>query len=464
MVSSKEESLAQKLAEFCCSMDFTQLPEPVVEKVKQCTLDILGVFAAGSRMPWSRQVAEFVRQVTGQPQCLVIGNGFRADVCNAAFANGTSGHSIEMDEQHNPSITHPSPVLIATGLAVGEKEAVNGQEFIVATTLGYEVMTRVGTAVAPSILVDRGFHPTAATGTLGAAAVAGRLIGLSETQMAHALSIAAMHSSGLFEYLLSGGNYKRAHPGMAAYGGIRSAMLAKLGMTGPMSVLEGQRGFLNAFSNSPDPSPILDGLGSDFEVLKVAFKPYACCRLVHSSIDAITALKNKHGLKPESVDSVTIHTCSQMSKFNNPRPHDIMSSQFSIPFGVALAILDGSNLPKDYTPENLERKDLLDFCGKVRVVADTSMDQLYPEIIGARAAIEVKGKEEVTEYVKFPTGEPENPMSREALLEKFRSLLSTILPEERTRRIETAVEGLEEMEDIRKLTDLMATDARAETA
>jgi 2-methylcitrate dehydratase PrpD len=235
-------------------------------------------------------------------------------------------------------------------------------------------------------------------------------------------------------------------------------MLAKLGMTGPMSVLEGQRGFLNAFSSSPNPRPILEGLGSDFEVLKIAFKPYGCCRLVHSSIDAITALKNKHGLKPESLDRVTINTCSQMSKFNNPRPHDIMSAQFSIPFGVALAMVDGSNLPKDYIPENLERKDLLDFCGKVRVVADTSMDDLYPDIIGARATIEVKGEGEVTEYVKFPKGEPENPMSREALLEKFRSLISTILPEERAQRIETAVEGLEEMEDIRQLTELLSTE------
>lgn len=458
MDPTKDEHLISRLAKFCTNLEFANLPEAVVDKVKQCVLDILGIFVAGSQTPTSKQVAEYVRQVAGQPESLVIGHGFRADMCNAAFANGTFGHSIEMDEQHNPSITHPSPVLVATGLAVGEREGVNGKEFITAIVTGYEVMIRVGMAVAPSILVDRGFHPTAVTGTLGAAAVAGRLLRLSGTQMAHALAIAAMHSSGLFEYLFSGGEYKRVHPGMAAHGGIRSVLLAKLGLTGPLSVLEGAKGFLKAFSNIPNPGTILEGLESDFHVLKVAFKPYAACRLTHSSIDAVTTLKRKYGLNAEVIEKVTMNTCSEMAKFSNPRPTDTFSAQFSIPFGVALALLKGSNLLKDYSLENVCRKDLLDLAGKVQVVPDPSMDPLYPGIIGARATIKLKDGREVTEYIKFPTGESENPMSKEVLREKFRSLVTTLLPAEKSRHIESAVEGLEEIENIRKLTQLMSND------
>jgi len=163
MDPTKDEHLISRLAKFCTNLEFANLPEAVVDKVKQCVLDILGIFVAGSCTPTSKQVAEYVRQVAGQPESLIIGHGFRADMCNAAFANGTFGHSIEMDEQHNPSITHPSPVLVATGLAVGEREGVNGKELITAIVAGYEVMIRVGMAVAPSILVDRGFHPTAVT-------------------------------------------------------------------------------------------------------------------------------------------------------------------------------------------------------------------------------------------------------------------------------------------------------------
>ncbi|MFX0200532.1 MAG: MmgE/PrpD family protein [Candidatus Hodarchaeota archaeon] len=456
--SSQEKCLAGQLAKFATSLNFASLPEPVVNKVKQCTLDILGVFIAGSQMPWSQQVAEYVRQVTGRPESLVIGHGFRADVCNAAFANGTFGHSIEMDEQHNQSITHPSPVLMAVSLAVGERECVSGCEFIVALVAGYEIMTRVGMAVAPSILVERGFHPTSVTGTLGAAVAGGCLLQLTDIQMQHAISIAAMHSSGLLEYLQSGGEYKRVHPGMAAYNGIRSALLAKLGMTGPSSILEGPKGFLNAFSNKPEPRFVLDGLGEKFQILRVAFKPYACCRLVHSSIDAVTSLKRKYGFETEAIESITIHTCTEISKLNNTQPRDILSSQFSIPFGVALAVLEGSNLPKDYTSEALYRKDILGLAKKIHVVPDPAMDSRYPDIIGAKATVKLKHRGEVTEYVKFPKGEPENPMSKKVLHDKFMSLTSTMLSNKESEHIETTVQCLEELKDLREFTNLFSTE------
>jgi 2-methylcitrate dehydratase PrpD len=273
--------------------------------------------------------------------------------------------------------------------------------------------------------------------------------------MAHALSVSAMHSSGLWEYLFSQGEFKRAHPGMAAHGGIRSALLARLGMTGPLSVLEGEKGFLNAFSNAPDPVYILDGLGSNFQVLRIGFKPYSSCRLTHSSIDAATHLKHKYGINPDLIDKVTVSTCTAMAKLNNQHPTDTFSGQFSIPFSVALALANGSNMLKDYALENVQRKDLLELTGKVEVVSDPSMDPVYPEIIGARATIRMKDGKEVTEYVKFPTGEPENPMSEQALKDKFRSLISTMLSSEQARRIEDAVDHLEKIGSIRELTNLI---------
>lgn len=455
----KEKHLAFQLAKFCNELGFDAIPEPVVEKVKQCILDIIGICIAGSQMPWSKQVVEYVRQTAGRPESLVIGHSFRTDVCNAAFANGTFGHSIEMDEQHNPSITHPSPVLMAAALSIGEKEAANGYDFIVAIVAGYEIMTRIGMAVAPSILVDRGFHPTSVNGPLGAAVVAGRLLKLNDTQMLHAISIAAMHSSGLLEYLYSGGEYKRAHPGMAAHNGVRSALLAKLGLTGPPSILEGPKGFLNAFSTKPNPHPILEGLGKEFQVLKVAFKPYACCRLIHSAIDAVKILKQKYGFKTGSIEKINIYTCSEMAKLNNAQPTDIFSAQFSIPFGVSLALIHGCNLISDYTLDALNRKDLMDLARKVRVIPDRSMDKFYPRIIGAKATIEINGLGEISEYVKFPNGEPENPMNQEALNKKFRSLASTLLTIGKIRSIEKILESLEEIKDIRCLARLLSSSS-----
>lgn len=456
MKKERSEPVALQLARFCTTLRYEDLPGEVVDKTKLCLMDTLGVLAAGSQTLTSHLVAEYVRQLQSRPESLVIGQGFRTDAGNAALANGTFGHSLEMEDQHNPSITHPSPVLTPAALAVGEREAVDGKRFIVALVAGVEVMTRLGMAIAPSVLVERGFHPTSVAGPLGAAAVAGSLLGLSVDRFVHALSIAAMHSSGLLEYQSSGGEFKRVHAGMAAQGGIRSALLAQSGMTGPLSVIEGEKGFLNAFSSRSNVDAILAGLGTEYQVLKVAFKPYASCRLTHSSIDAVQLLKKRHGLDPAAIQGIRIEACTTIAKLGNQRPADTFAAQFSVPFSAALALICGSNLYRDYGAENVSRADLLELSGKVELVPDPAWDLLYPELLGARATIRMKDGRELTEAVKYPSGEPENPISPEGLKEKFWSLISTLLSPGQTQHLVEKIDGLERVEDVRQLIDILS--------
>jgi 2-methylcitrate dehydratase PrpD len=461
MTREQGEPIALQLARFCTRLRYEDLPSEVVEKTKLCLLDMVGVLAAGAQTPTAHLVAEYVRQLQSRPESLVIGKGFRTDAGHAALANGTFSHSLEMEDQHNPSITHPSPVLTPAALAVGEREAVDGKRFIVSLVAGIEVMTRMGMAIAPSVLVERGFHPTSVAGTLGAAAVAGSLLGLPADRFAHALSIAAMHSSGLLEYQSSGGEFKRVHAGMAAQGGIRSALLARSGMTGPLSVIEGEKGFLNAFSSRPSVDVILAGLGTQYQVLKVAFKPYASCRLTHSSIDAVRLLKKRHGLDPAVIQGIRIEACTTIAKLGNPKPADTFAAQFSVPFSAALALICNSNLYRDYGAQNINRCDLLALAGKVELVSDPAWDARYPALLGARATIRMKDGRELTETVTYPSGEPENPISPEGLKEKFWSLISTLLPPPLAQCLVERIDGLERVDDVRRLIDILSQGTAA---
>lgn len=455
MTPNSENTQAEVLAEFIVSLSLEAIPIPVREKAKLCLLDILGICVAGSRMPWSRAVVAFIQDMGGHPHSTIIGCGEKTSVINAALANGTFGHSIELDEQHNESITHPASVIITSALALGEYLQRDGKEILTAIVAGYEVMIRAGAAIAPSLLVDRGFHPTAVTGTIGAAAVASKLLQLDRHKTMNALAIAANQSSGLFEYLYSGGEFKRVHPGMAASNGVRAGLLAEKGITGPRTIFEGKKGFYRAYASEYRADRILEGLGETYELLRVAFKPYACCRLVHSSIDVAQEMMLKAKFSYDDIEEIVIHTCSEMSKFGIYHPKDTISAQLSIPVGVALRIVHGNNNLDDYLAEKYLDKSVVEVADKVRLVTDGRMDPEYPTIIGAYGSIKLKNGGILNASVRYPKGEPENPLTTQELHDKFKNLTNKLLSEEKAAEVIRMSTQFEQVSDIRSLMDVI---------
>lgn len=443
--------IARRVAEFIANLNYASIPKHVRDKGKTSLLDTLGVCVAGSSMPWSRAILAHVIECGGSAKATVIGHTERTSVVEAVFANGTFGHAVELDEQHNASTTHPGPVLVPAALAVAESTAKGGRELLVSLIAGYEIMTRVGMAISPEAFTERGFHPTSVTGTIGAATVASKLLDLDIDQTTQGIAIAGNCSAGLFEYLSSGGEFKRVHAGMGAHAGVRAAFLAGRGITGPSTIFEGDKGFVNAFSGSQRTDGILSGLGSDWQILNVAYKPYACCRLVHSSLDAVNEIRENTSISADQVESIEVRTCSTMSRFAEKKPKDVIGAQLSIPFGIAMSFLYGNNDLRSYSIDALRDQNLFAFAQRVTVVADRTRDSLYPEQIGAEVEVVATGGERYTASVPYPKGEPENPMTASELESKFRNLTTSCLGDARTKNVMRLVNELESQPSVAEL-------------
>ncbi len=260
--------ITAKLVEFCGGLRYESLPSVTVDRVKYHFLDFLGVASRGSLVDSSKAAYRLVRDIGLDPGgAVIIGTDMRAAPQYAALANGTSAHSLELDDLHNESSAHPEVVIFPAALAASQISDGGGKRFIEAVIAGYEVMTRLGKALHPGKHYARGFHPTGTCGAFGAAAAASRILGLDQEQTINALGIAGSQTAGSMEFLTDGAWSKRLHAGWAAHSGLIATLLAQRGFTGPATIIEGRFGFLHSYSDGADPDRVLADLGKPFEIM-----------------------------------------------------------------------------------------------------------------------------------------------------------------------------------------------------
>jgi 2-methylcitrate dehydratase PrpD len=254
-------TIASILGEFASNITFEYLPKEVVKRAKACIIDTLGVIIGGIDTEQSRKVVSLVEEMGGKQEATVFGGKRKAPAINAALANGTTAHALDLDDGHAMAQLHPGSCVIPAALAMSEREDSSGRDLITAVIVGYEVMIRIGMAINPGHR-DRGFHSTGTCGVFGAAAACGKILGLDAEEMVSALGLAGTQSSGLLESDHRGTMAKALHAGRAAQNGAYSAMLAKMGFTGPDTILEGREGFFRAYGERCRMEEIERGLGS----------------------------------------------------------------------------------------------------------------------------------------------------------------------------------------------------------
>lgn len=444
------------LAQFITEIKYKDLKDEVIEKAKTLVLDQLGCQLAFSVKPWSEIVYKFVSsRKSGRKESTVVYYGLKTAADEAAFANATFGHGFEMDDTELSSFTHPGSVVIPSALAMGEAASINGKEFISALVAGYEAMIRIG--MATRTMNARSFHNTSVVGTLGAAAASGKVLGFSSEIMLNAMGIASSECGGIGEFNISGGSVKRLHAGFAVQAGIKAALLAQLGITGPSTALEGKRGFCQAYSNEYFLEDIISDLGKEYRIMWTGNKPYCCCAGQHSVIDAAAKIKAEHNVQSEEVDEIIIEQLQREvgAVGNIIEPHDITSAQFSARFGVALRLIKGSNGSSDYTEKNIRDPELLSLTRKVRYLATEKLAE--SAVGGAPAIVTIKLKNGTTYQarVDYAKGTKRNLMTKKELEQKFKDLASSVLPEKRVETILKTVGNLEEIERINTLVPLL---------
>jgi 2-methylcitrate dehydratase PrpD len=444
------------LAEFTRKLKYEDLPKEVTKKTKQLILDQLGCQAAGSTLPWSKRAYEFVVDYkNAREESTIINYGVRTSAQDAAFVNASFGHAFLGDDADSVCHAHFGSIIVPAALAVGEREMINGKEFIRAVVVGYEVASRMG-AAAP-LAMSRGFHPGPIFGTFGVAAAVATILGLDEKQGLDALGIAASHSSGLMEYSLSGGTVNRLHSGIAAHGGIRAALLAQRGFKGPAAIVEGERGFLRAFSGECQPEEITGALGSMFRVLSIELKAHCCCGSSSAILDAVSEIKSEHTIHPDEVEEIIVKVSQETFKLTGSivEPSDITSAQFSGRFGVALRLIKGGNTFKEYSEENLKDRNVLALARKTTMLLDEEMEILPNSNNPARVVIRLKKGTLYEKTIPAARGSILNPMTEEEVRQKFREFSSVVLPESRAEAIIDTVSRLDSLENIGQLTQLL---------
>jgi len=441
------------LAAYAAALSYEEIPADVIERSKDCFLDSLGAAIYGTDLPWSRIIINYARRYGAGGKSSILGemNG-KVQAPFAALANGALTHSFELDNVRQPGAgVHAGATLIPSGLAVGEEIGASGKELLAAFVAGGEVMFRIGHACRETS-EKIGFHAPGLTGTLGAAATVGRLLGLSSQQMANAFGIAGSLSSGLLEFVKSGsgGMVKRLHLGRAAEGGVLAASLAREGFTGPETILEGKFGFLQVFSREPDLSRLIHGLGKEYEVMNICMKRFPCHINAQAPIQAVQELRAEHPFVGGAVEGITIAGGEKIVTHHNiPEPKDVMMAQYSIPFSVALSLFREPGDPCSFSEASLNDPAILSLSRRVKLAVD-ELSKMIEGYRGARVTVRLKDGQELTREVREFKGTPAHPLSRAEVREKFMTL-SNKMGKLAAQRLAERIENLAAEENVQNL-------------
>lgn len=465
----ENETIVSKLAKFCCGLRVEDLDKRVVDKIKQLILDQLAVEIACAVLPWNKELYDYICMLDARGPCTVVGYDLKTNVEYAVMANSTFGHGFEIDDAdlRGGPVGHPGSITVPVAIAIVETRPrpVSGKRMIEAVVAGYEIMAAIARGIQPSSHFSRGFHAQGAGGPFTGAAVAGVLLDYNVPTLANAFSLAASHSGGIMEYANTGGNIKRLHAGLAAMGGVRSALLSKYGWTGPPTAIEGKRGFCHAFAQDYSLNAITAVLGKEFWCPDTVIKAYCCNANLTPVIDAVRAILAETSLKPEEVEAVEVYH-SQRAQHSigsiGPEPPDKVGAQFSVHFSVAMALVKGSNDFNALMTADVKDPELIHHARKVRMITDEEANEKIKKgHIWARVIIKTKNGRSLTSS-QYAKGSPQNPMSQEEVEEKARSLAITNLESAKVEELLALCRHLEDVADVTDIVRLIAKQGRRE--
>jgi 2-methylcitrate dehydratase PrpD len=424
-------TLSGTYADFVTGLSYQGLPGATRAQTKKLVLDLVGVALAGhALMAFPKAVVGYLSELSGKPECTVIGAAERLPAPAAALGNAACAHALDMDDGHRFGALHPGVAVIPAALASAEAAGASTRDFLAGVAAGYEVMIRIGRAINPSSL-NRGFHATGVAGVFGAAAAACRITGLDRGETAGALGLAGLQASGILQvnHDVEGARVKPLNPAKAAQSGVYAAALAARGARGPAEIFEGSDGFFQAFTDRADTKSAVEGLGTVYEIDNAYLKLYAACRHAHAALDALLEAWPAEGAL-ESIEEIVVETYPAAIRLAGiQRPGTASAARFSIPFTLALGLRFRDAAAERYTEETVAEEALIALAGKVRMVPSDRWEELYPRKRGATVTVRADGGAFSAE-VGLAKGEPENPASWEEVRSKFLKNAGLVLPPE----------------------------------
>ncbi len=422
------QGVTRTLARYIVNARYEDLPANVRKEGTRTLMNWVGVAVGGSHHETVDIAVAALDAFSGPRQASLLGRKERFDVMNAAFLNGVSSHVFDFDDTHLKTIIHPAGPVISAALALAEFKPVSGKDFLNAIILGIETECRIGNSVYPNHY-DTGWHITGTAGVFGAAAAAGKLLGLSEQQMVWALGLAASQPVGLRESF--GSMNKSFNPGRAASNGIFAALLASKNFTSSEGMIEAKRGWANTISTKQDYREITEGLGQRYESALNTYKPFACGIVIHPAIDAAIQLRNENKLTADQIARIDLKVHPLVIELTGKKTPQIgLEGKFSVYHSVAVAIIEGAAGEKQYSDRAVRDPQVIALRDRVNAIVDPAVK---PEQVDM--TIVLKDGRTFHKYIAHAIGSLEVPMTDQQLEAKFTDLADAVLPKAQVRKL-----------------------------
>lgn len=454
-MESETQSLTEQLARYWSSIRYEDLPPPVVAMAKSVLLDTLSVGVRGcdseAVMAVRKGIANSLECSSGSAS--LWGTPDTLPAAAAALVNGTASHAFELDDYGGCG--HSGAVVVPAVCAVAEKVRADGRAVLLAVAAGYDLAARVtegsGGYRAHN---DTGFHSTGTCGTFGAAAGAASLLKLDAAKFTSALGIAGSYAGGTWAFLADGAMTKRFHPGRASENGVSAAILAEAGLVGPRFILEAAwGGFYKTYTGAAaKPEATVQRLGEDFRILSTGQKPYACCRGLHSSVEALLDVMREHKVVGEDIERMIVHGADRtVRQFAKRDVKTLLDAQFSMSYSLGMVAATGRAGLDEFFPPHLGDARALALMDRVEIVADRDLGP-YEE-----PELEVRGRNGQVwrRHVPVPRGAPERPMDLDNLVRKDEAVALPVIGQRGFDALKDAVLNLERCDDFRKVTALL---------
>jgi 2-methylcitrate dehydratase PrpD len=443
----------RRLTAYISTARNTRLPAPVQEKTKHHVLDTLAAMVSGSRLLPGRKGISYVKTLGGTKEACVVGSRIVTSAANAALANGMSAHADETDDSHAPSLTHPGCGIVAAALAVAEREQRGGEALLRAVALGYDVCARLTQSLNAYQFREDG-HSTHSFGPMfGAAAAAGSLLRLRESESRYLVSYTAQQASGISCWMRDEEHIEKAFDfgGMPARNGVAAACMVAHGFSGVEDVFSGERSFFAAYGRAPKPEVLVQGLGERYEIVRTNIKRWSVGSPIQAPLDAIFFLMKEHAIEAHNVEKLVVRVAHQGANTTDNRNMPDICMQHM----CALMLLDGTvTFRSSHDEKRMRDPRVLEVRNRVVLQGDDALTRAMPSRQGI-VELTLRDGRTLRHHVSAVRGTAENPMTRSEVDAKSYDLMAPVLGKARARRLCETVWNLESIADVRMLRPLL---------
>ncbi len=451
-------AITRTLSDWASNLEYSNMAPEAVDAAKRFLYDSIGCALGGYRHEDCEILLDYIEQMGGKPQCTLIGSGWRSNVVNAALYNALAIRAMDYNDIYwKADPCHPSDIIPAA-TSICEWRGLSGRELIVGIVLAYEMEMRFCEAGEPGIR-EKGWHHATLTAFVSPM-VASRMLGLTAEQMQNAVGISASHSCTLGA--VTAGKLtmmKNTVDPLATQTGVRAALLAQRGYSGPEHVVDGKEGLTHCFGPTWHLERLTDGLGQRFKIADCGMKAFPVEALIHSPLTATLNLVAEHGIQPDNVAEVIVETIARAADIlSDPakrRPANRETADHSLPYCLAVAIADRQVTPQQFTAARINDPALIPLMDTIRAVPNAEFEAMFPERQPSRVTIVTKDDRSYSSRVDVPKGDYRDPMTVEEIRVKFEALAAGAFSKAECDTIRDKTMSLESIEDVGELMALL---------